>query len=126
MIDGDRVETLALAVWARGGQAPLRAQTVILPGVPRRAAAPLSFTQACQAIALRGDPGRRHASLPRKVTFSMPSEFILFGVPIARRADRPAMTPGRIGPGSMRRWEFNRPPDPGRQLPLASADAAET
>jgi len=27
------------------------------------------------------------------------------------------MTPGRIGPGSMRRWAFKRRPDPGRQLP---------
>ena len=33
MIDGDRVEILALAVWARGGQAPLRAQAVMLSGV---------------------------------------------------------------------------------------------
>src|SRR5579863_8856586 len=106
MIDGDRVETLALAVWARGGQAPLRAQTVSWPGVPRRASAPLcshADVLGTRAPWRSGAPARRHAPLPRQVTFSMPSEFFLFGVPIARRADHSAMTGGRIGPGSMRR-----------------------
>ena len=124
MIDGDRVETLALAVWARGGQAPLRAQTVMsargcverpLPPRAERAADGhrillYAFIARNRAPWRSAAPSRHHC---RRVTFSKSCEFPQLCVPIVRRKPGfAAMTPRSQQARTNVETGINRPLDP--------------